>query len=296
MNPVILRPSDLGEVYRSWRTIVEEYSSRELTRASDKLPALSGLAHLVQASVGSQYAAGLWVNDFLRGLLWRRLRPNRATLSEVSSTATACGGLQDPGDASPSLLLPLRRFRNYLSDFVATSTSHDSHLTQSSTILEHAEPSPYIAPSWSWLSVQGPVDYRVALSSRRTDPAGPEKSLNATILSIDVKPLGSDPLGEVASGRVTLVGWVRSLRDWLANPREFWSEELMRWDVDSHEAEGVMILGLMSHDPFLEDVPAYNGLLIKETGTVREYVRVGLIKTVHASWLGEVQRKEILLV
>jgi hypothetical protein len=57
-----------------------------------------------------------------------------------------------------------------------------------------------------------------------------------------------------------------------------------------------MILGLMSHDPFLEDVPAYNGLLIKETGTVGEYVRVGLIKTVHASWLGEVQRKEILLV
>jgi hypothetical protein len=275
---------------------VEEYSSRELTRASDKLPALSGLAHLVQASVGSQYAAGLWVNDFLRGLLWRRLRPNRATLSKVSSTATAGSELQDPGDASPSLLLPLRRFRNYLSDFVATSTSHDLYLTQSSTILERAEPSPYIATSWSWVSVQGPVDYRVALPSRRTDPAGPEKSLNATILSIDVKPLGSDPLGEVASGRVTLVGWVRSLRDWLANPREFWSEELMRWDVDSHEAEGVMILGLMSHDPFLEDVPAYNGLLIKETGTVGEYVRVGLIKTVHASWLGEVQRKEILLV
>lgn len=291
-----MRPSDHGKVYLSWRTIVEEYSSRELTRVSDTLPALSGLAHLVQPAVGSQYAAGLWVNDFLRGLLWRRLRPNSATMSKISSSATAGGGLQDPADASPILLRPLRRFSNYLSDFVATSTSHDPHLMQSSTILEDARPSQYIAPSWSWASVKGPVDYRVASPSRRTDPAGPEKSLNATILSIDVEPLGSDSLGEVVSGRVTLIGWVRSLRDWLAKPREYWSEELMRWDADSEEAEGVMILGLMRHDPFLEDVPAYNGLLIKETGTVGEYVRMGLIKTVHASWLGEVQRKEIVLV
>jgi hypothetical protein len=190
----------------------------------------------------------------------------------------------------------LRRFSNYLSDFVATSTTHDPHLMQSSVILEDIKPRPYIAPSWSWASVKGPVDYRVALPSRRTDPAGPDMSLNATILSIDVRPLGSDPLGEVASGRVTLVGWVRSLRDWLAKPREFWSEELVRWDADSEEIEGVIILGLMRHDPFLEDVPAYNGLLIKETGTIGEFVRVGLIKTVHASWLGEVRKKEIVLV
>lgn len=160
-----------------------------------------------------------------------------------------------------------------------------------STVLEEAKPSPYIAPSWSWASVKGPINYRVALPSARTDLAGSDKSLNATILSIDVKPLGSDPLGEVESGRVTLVGWVRSLRDGLAKPKEFWSGELIRW-----ETQGVMILGLMRHDQFLEDVPAYNALLIKETGTVGEFVRVGLIKSVHASWLGEVQRKEIVIL
>jgi hypothetical protein len=104
------------------------------------------------------------------------------------------------------------------------------------------------------VSVKGPVNYRVALPSRRTSPAGPDKSLNATALSIDVKPLGSDLPGEVVSGRVTLVGWVRLLRDWLAKRREFWSDELIRWDTDREETEGVMTLGLMRHDPFLEDV------------------------------------------
>jgi hypothetical protein len=56
-----------------------------------------------------------------------------------------------------------------------------------------------------------------------------------------------------------------------------------------------MILGLMTQDPFLEDVSAYNGLLIKEAGTGGEYVRVGHIKTVHEP-LFEVRRKEIILV
>ncbi len=170
------------------------------------------------------------------------------------------------------------------------------HSMKSSTVLEDSKPSRYIAPSWSWASVKGSIDYRVALPSRYIDLAGPGKSLNATIVSIDMSPLGSDPLGEVASGRVTLVGWVRSLRDWPSKPREFWSDELIRWDADSEVIEGVMIIGLMRHDPFLEDVPAYNGLLIKDKDKISEYIRVGITKAVHASWLGEVQKKEIVLL
>jgi hypothetical protein len=203
--PSLLCLSDRDEVLLCWRTIVEEYSSRELTRASDKLPALSGLAHMVQAAIGSEYAAGLWFNDFLRGLLWRRARPSSAALNRVQSRASA------GGEVSHSLLL--RRFSNYLSDFIAASTSHNTHPMESPTVSGHAESSPYIAPSWSWASVKGPIDYRVALPSRYIDLAGPGNSMNATIPSVDVKPLGSDPLGEVMSGCVTLMGWVRSLRD-----------------------------------------------------------------------------------
>jgi hypothetical protein len=296
--PTSMPPSEcntLGEIYLSWRTTVEEYSSRELTRASDKLPALSGLAHMVQASIGSQYVAGLWVNDFLRGLLWRRLRTTGAPLSRVTSKERAAGVLPDSADASPSLIYSLNRFSNYFFDFIAISAFRDSQLIQSPSHKE-SHPRSYIAPSWSWASAEGPVDYRVAIPRRRTDPARPGKSLNATILSVDVKPLGSDPMGEVSAGHVRLIGWIRSLRDWLATPKESWSEDLIMWDTDDEETEGVMILALMRHDPFMEDVTAYNGLLIKETVIERQYVRVGLIKTVHACWLGQVHKKEVILV
>ena len=52
-----------------WRTIVEEYSNRTFSRWTDRLPALSGLASELEASLNSDYIAGIWSND-LHGLLW----------------------------------------------------------------------------------------------------------------------------------------------------------------------------------------------------------------------------------
>ena len=43
-------------------------------------------------------------------------------------------------------------------------------------------------------------------------------------------------------------------------------------DAECEEADGAMILGLMRHRPFLEDMPACNGLLIKDKDNIGEYV------------------------
>jgi hypothetical protein len=66
----------LGGIYLTWRRIVERYSSRLLTHPTDKLPAISGLAHEIQASYGGKYAAGIWIEDLPRALLWRRALEN----------------------------------------------------------------------------------------------------------------------------------------------------------------------------------------------------------------------------
>ena len=58
-------------VYREWTDILTEYSARKLTKGSDKLPALSGLANLVARGSKDRYCAGLWWRDLRRGLLWR---------------------------------------------------------------------------------------------------------------------------------------------------------------------------------------------------------------------------------
>lgn len=53
-----------------WYIIVGEYTRCHLTRPSDKLPALSGLASCFLQRTQYTYLAGLWVEDFVNGLLW----------------------------------------------------------------------------------------------------------------------------------------------------------------------------------------------------------------------------------
>lgn len=69
--------------YDRWFDIVTEYTSRRLTVATDILPALSGLAKAFQNLVADQYCAGLWANDLLRGLMWRRQPPKPADFEKV---------------------------------------------------------------------------------------------------------------------------------------------------------------------------------------------------------------------
>jgi len=56
---------------RWWHSKIEVYSKLDLTYASDRLPALSGISALVQQRVGGQYLAGLFGVDLWNELLWR---------------------------------------------------------------------------------------------------------------------------------------------------------------------------------------------------------------------------------
>jgi hypothetical protein len=55
--------------FAAWRDMVEKYSCRAITRPSDKLPALSGLARALNPKE-SAYHAGLWQKAFPSDLLW----------------------------------------------------------------------------------------------------------------------------------------------------------------------------------------------------------------------------------
>lgn len=62
----------LGQVSDStkWRMVVRQYTSRDLTRPTDKLPAISGVASLVPQANRTDYLAGLWRESLLYDLLW----------------------------------------------------------------------------------------------------------------------------------------------------------------------------------------------------------------------------------
>jgi hypothetical protein len=99
-----------------WPALVSEFTAKEITYAKDRLPAISGLAALIQSRVCSPsaptYLAGHWSTDLEYSLLWY-IKP---TLPPT----------------------PARRV--------------------ASTLTSQSGPS-YYAPSWSWASITGPVDF-----------------------------------------------------------------------------------------------------------------------------------------
>jgi hypothetical protein len=59
--------------YDKWYDIVSQFTGRSLTKDTDTLPALSGLAREFARSTSDTYCAGLWKKDIICGLLWNRL-------------------------------------------------------------------------------------------------------------------------------------------------------------------------------------------------------------------------------
>lgn len=70
-NDVVLKQMVSAVLTRTWLLIVEDYTKRNLTFESDKLPALQGLAQYVIDLTRDDYLFGLWKSSLDLGLLWR---------------------------------------------------------------------------------------------------------------------------------------------------------------------------------------------------------------------------------
>ncbi|UKZ46221.1 hypothetical protein TrVGV298_000422 [Trichoderma virens] len=57
-------------LYRNWMEVVETYAKLNLTKGSDKLPALSATARILAENMGDGYLAGIWRSTLMEGLLW----------------------------------------------------------------------------------------------------------------------------------------------------------------------------------------------------------------------------------
>jgi len=63
--------SSAPEIFRLWYDLIEDYTLRKFTCISDRLVAISGLAHIFGNMIRSrEYVSGLWKLDMIRGLLW----------------------------------------------------------------------------------------------------------------------------------------------------------------------------------------------------------------------------------
>lgn len=84
------RRDSRGTQVKRWQRIVEWYSLCGLSKTSDKLPALSGIAAKIQNNTMGDYLAGMWGESFRQDLLWlsvdstRSRRPARPRVSTWS--------------------------------------------------------------------------------------------------------------------------------------------------------------------------------------------------------------------
>ena len=69
-------PSQLITDRWRWYKLLEAYTSRSMTKESDKLPALSGIAGAIQRQTNDTYYAGIWKKNFVADLLWRLEDPD----------------------------------------------------------------------------------------------------------------------------------------------------------------------------------------------------------------------------
>lgn len=69
-NASITRHHKIQKIHRAWNHILEAYSRGKLTKATDRLVAISGLAKKMREVVGDEYLAGLWKSRFFPQLCW----------------------------------------------------------------------------------------------------------------------------------------------------------------------------------------------------------------------------------
>lgn len=70
--PQVLSTKEALEVKRAWYDIVEDYTSRDVTKPRDKLLALAGVVEKFHGVWNASYLAGLWQHNLVRDLLWTK--------------------------------------------------------------------------------------------------------------------------------------------------------------------------------------------------------------------------------
>ncbi|KAE9365051.1 hypothetical protein N431DRAFT_488303 [Stipitochalara longipes BDJ] len=174
---------------REWIEVVGKYSNRQLSRETDKLPAISGLASLI-----------LEANQ-----LGNLEPPNRQYTYFSIRDRIDRKQFRDLPETSPDVYLA-GLWRKYF--IVGLAWNVKKSIPRQYDNEHHNQTGDYVAPSWSWASVQGPVRYRCT-EGVNLWKYSPRLRRHVEIGQVEVKfPLTqtSNLTGRVVSGFAILTG------------------------------------------------------------------------------------------
>ena len=90
LKVTLAESTDVGNFTFRWTEVVKEYSRRELSHTTDKLPALAGIARRMHSlRVNDTYIAGLWRNTLCLDLLWHGRRKSELATWQAPSWSWA---------------------------------------------------------------------------------------------------------------------------------------------------------------------------------------------------------------
>ncbi|KAI9695591.1 MAG: hypothetical protein M1820_008516 [Bogoriella megaspora] len=144
------QPRGIPKSLSRWNNIVYDYAHCALSKATDRLIALSGIAQRISFSSNGKYLAGVWSDNLHVDLLWQVKK---------------------------------------------RSTGHGLCALRGQT---------YIAPSWSWASVDEPVDLFLAHVSERL----------MSVIDASVRPVHDSEFGQIADGEIILSGHMFGISKW----------------------------------------------------------------------------------
>lgn len=126
-----------------WHTMLELYQPRTLTKSSDKLPAVAGIARAIEEKTCDRYVVGLWRSQLIEGLLWQPGSGVKAPTEYRApswSWASVDGGLGCEGLSNRGVY-----------DFTDIAVVVDCHV-------ELKGVNPYGEVKSAWLTLRAPVE------------------------------------------------------------------------------------------------------------------------------------------
>lgn len=148
--------TEVAALQEIWRHLVAQYTGCDLSFKDDRLFAISGIIALMEKALKSRNVAGLWEDDLIQELFWRRI-----------------GNAPEEGMPDPMIrLLPKAK--------------------------------PARAPSWSWLAVDGPVQYMDYPVGDRIILSRHDITELAEVIHVDVASSTSAGPATIAAGYIRL--------------------------------------------------------------------------------------------
>ncbi|KAK5175898.1 uncharacterized protein LTR77_001038 [Saxophila tyrrhenica] len=230
-----------------WPKLVTAYSEGRLTYLSDKFPALAGLASTIGEGTSAQYYAEVWSSHLWQDLLWHAHTEPEATPFGFSSVEDFEAYLQrypdnnsTPGsDRTNPWLEVLEKWRWVVTpgcpplphDTEVGTIRHNDDMGEiSKTGFTLKRPTAYVAPSWSFASVDAPVKYTYH------EDAGLDVVANC--INIQTELPGPNKYGHVKSGSLTIRGMLLPLTKPPAGTKTFFFGSKVCVDIPEYHFGG----------------------------------------------------------